>query len=153
MTKKVHLLFILALFCFNIAQAQNASIGFFGGGNARNISYGSEKFKHLNLGPDFGAFAEIRLAENISIQPMLEYSAQGSKNGAFVSTSNYYDPSFQNDVKFGELNYLMIPVLAKVSFGFGERSPLRLYTSFGPYAAYLLSADQVLITRDGEKNG
>jgi len=149
--KKNIFLFVLS-FCFvNFCSAQNASIGLFGGGNARNISYGSEKFKHLNLGADFGTFAEIRLSENISLQPMLEYSAQGSKHGAFDSFSNYENSDFKNDVKFGELNYLMLPVLAKVSFGFGEKSPIRLYTSFGPYAAYLLSADQILITPEGQK--
>jgi hypothetical protein len=149
--KKINLLLLLILFCFNLCKAQNASIGFFGGGNARNISYGSEKFKHLDLGPDFGAFAEFRLSENISLQPMVEYSAQGSKHRAFESFNDYNDPTLANDVKFGELNYLMIPVLAKVSFGFGEKSPIRLYTSFGPYAAYLLSANQILITPEGQK--
>lgn len=149
--KKSYYLFILTLFYFNYSSAQNASFGFFGGANARNVSYGSYKFKHLNLGPDFGGFAEFRLAENFSLQPMLEYSAQGSKQGAFISMSNYNNDQLNNDVKFGELNYLMIPVLAKVSFGLGEKSPIRLYTSFGPYAAYLLSADQILITPEGQK--
>ena len=151
MRKKINLLFILTFYFITISKAQNASIGVFGGGNARNISYGSEKFKHLNLGPDFGTFAEIRLSENISLQPMVEYSAQGSKHGALVTSADYNDNSLRNDVKFGELNYLMIPVLAKISFGFGQRSPVRLYTSFGPYAAYLLSADQILINPEGQK--
>jgi len=45
----------------------------------------------------------------------------------------------------------MIPVLVKLSFGLSEKSPIRLYTSFGPYAGYLLSTDQVLITSQGQK--
>lgn len=151
MKNKIYYLFILTLFYFNPCKAQNASIGLFGGANARNISYGSNKFEHLNLGADFGAFAEIMFSENFSLQPMVEYSAQGSKQGAFVSFSNYDNNQLHNGVKFGELNYFMIPVLAKFGFGFGEKSPLRLYTSFGPYAAYLLSADQVLVTSQGQK--
>jgi len=58
---------------------------FLGRGTPVISSYGSEKFKHLNFGADFGAFAKIRLSENISLQPMVEYSAQGSKHGAFIS--------------------------------------------------------------------
>jgi len=148
---KTLFLFILTLFIYRISKAQNASVGLFGGGNARNISYGSDEFKHLNLGADFGGFAEFRLAENFSLQPMIEYSAQGSKDGAFVSSNNYNSSQLNNDVKFGELNYLMIPILAKISFGFGSKSPVRFYTSFGPYAGYLLSADQILLDHDGQK--
>lgn len=148
---KKSLLLVSILFLYSYSNAQNASVGLFGGGNARNISYGSDEFKHLNLGGDFGAFAEFRLAENFSLQPMIEYSAQGSKDGSFISSSNYNNEQLNSEVKFGELNYLMIPVLAKISFGFGPKSPVRLYSSFGPYAGYLLSADQILLDHNGQK--
>jgi hypothetical protein len=41
-----------------------------------------------------------------------------------------------------ELDYLMVPVLAKINFG-AEDSPLHFFVAPGPFAALLVSAQQV----------
>jgi hypothetical protein len=153
MKNKYFLLTALAVICYLPGlKAQNVSYGLLVGPSTRNVSYGSgDIFKHPDFGADAGILAEIRFSELFSFQPMLEYSAQGSKHNAFVSPDNYDPMQYPNDVKFAELNYLMVPMLAKVGWHLGDQSHMRFFINAGPYAAFLLSANQVLITQNEQK--
>jgi len=156
MKNRYLLLTALVIICnAGILKAQSlTSWGLFAGPGTRNLSYGSKNiFAHPDLGLDAGILAELRFSEHFSFQPMLEYSAQGSKHGMFVSSLNYTDPQYANDVKFGELNYLMIPLLAKVGWQLGYESHMRFFVNVGPYAAFLMSANQVLISPDQQRIG
>lgn len=118
---------LIVFFGLTGAIAQDVSYGLFAGPNLRNLSYGTGNiFNHPDFGPDIGALIELRYSEHFAIQPALEYSAQGSKDGSFISTSNYNGEQYNNDVKFGELNYFMLAVLTKFSWDLNERSPFRI---------------------------
>lgn len=146
--KKYFLLTAFALICYLPgSMAQVLSFGVFGGPSSRTVSYGTGNvFKHPDLSADAGILAELRFSEIFSLQPMVEFSGQGSKHGPFVSSLNYDPAQYNYDVKFAELNYLMVPVLAKFGWHLGDESHMRFFVNVGPYAAYLLSANQVLIT-------
>ena len=139
---------------------KNIGFGIKGGVSITNLSAGSSGGNPLStgyssfLGPDGALFAEIKFSNLLSLQPMLEYSAEGGKkNGlqAFPTPTQvvvffpagtappYLYANFKNRVK---LDYLMLPVLLKFSWNF-EGSPFRIYADGGPFAGYLLSAKQV----------
>lgn len=153
MKNKYLLLTLLALlFRLPCSKAQFVSYGVFAGPGTRNLSYGSGNvFKSPDFGADAGLLAELRFSEHFSLQPMIEYSGQGSKHGAFVSPLDYEQSQYPRDVKFGELDYLMVPVLAKVGWHLGDQSHMRFFVNAGPYAAFLLKADQVLINSDQKR--
>lgn len=153
MNNKSHFISVLLMFLsLPLLKAQNISFGVQAGPSTRNISYGSYNiFRNPNVGANLGVISELRFSELFSIEPMLTFSAQGSKDGAFVSPINYNTTQYPNDVKFGELNYLMIPVLAKLGWNLDDRARIRFFVNAGPYAAILLSANQVLVTPDQQK--
>lgn len=150
-------LYLLAGFYLH---AQDIAIGARGGISIPNLSASGSEQNPLNtgyssrLGPEFGVFAEFKMSDLFSIEPMVEYSSQGGKkNGlqAFPVPSDlaamfpsgqaptYLYANFKSEAK---INYLMIPVLAKFGYDFGE-SPFRIYIDAGPFVAFLLSAKQV----------
>ncbi len=75
---------ILALLFFN-ANAQDVSLGVQGGISIPNLTAGGAGSTPLSTGyssrsgPDFGIYADFKISGLFSIQPMLEYSAQGGK--------------------------------------------------------------------------
>jgi len=141
-------------------RAQDIAIGARGGISVPNLSASGNEQNPLNtgyssrLGPEFGVFAEFKISDLFSIEPMVEYSSQGGKkNGlqAFPVPSDlsamfpsgqaptYLYANFKSEAR---LNYLMIPVLAKFGYDFNE-SPFRIYIDAGPFVGFLLSAKQV----------
>jgi hypothetical protein len=151
------LVFILS----NISSsAQDIAIGIRGGVSIPNLTAAGSEQNPLNtgyssrLGPEFGLFAEFRISELFSLQPMIEYSSQGGKKDglqAFPVPADmaalfppgqappYLYANFNSEAK---LNYLMIPVLAKFGYSFHE-SAFRIYADAGPFVGFLLSAKQV----------
>ncbi len=114
-------------------------------GNPINSGYSS------STGPAAAVFAEFYLSERFSIQPELQYCAEGGKkNGeqAFTVPPEYavfFPPGelpqylyadYNSSARF---NYLILPVLAKYHF-FGS-SPWDLYVAGGPFVSMLLSAE------------
>jgi Outer membrane protein beta-barrel domain len=154
-------LFILVFILSNISSsAQDIAIGIRGGVSIPNLTTGSGEQNPLNtgyssrLGPEFGLFAEFKISELFSLQPMIEYSSQGGKKDglqAFPVPADmaalfppglappYLYANFSSEAK---LNYLMIPVLAKFGYSFPE-SAFRIYADAGPFVGFLLSAKQV----------
>src|ERR1700761_4293882 len=85
MKKLIYLsVFGLLFFCFR-AGAQNVAIGIRGGISIPNLSAGGSEENPLNSGyssrqgPDFGIFADLKVSNLFSIEPMVQYSSQGGK--------------------------------------------------------------------------
>lgn len=153
------LLFILLLSNFN-TSAQNFSLGIRGGISVPNLTAGGSNNNPLNtgyssrLGPDAGIFADFKVSNLFSIEPMIEYSSQGGKKDGFQALTTpaalsamyptgqapeYLYANYKSEAK---MNYLMIPVLAKFGWDFGK-SPWRIYVDAGPFLGILLNAHQV----------
>jgi len=156
----LHLLFLILLFQYTHASAQNFALGVRGGISVPNLTAGSSNQNPIStgyssrLGPDFAIFGEFKFSKLFSLQPMVEYSSQGGKkNGmqAFTTPAELKDmfPEggatpylYANYRSEAKLNYLLIPVLA--NFGWSlKASPLRIYAAAGPFAGLLLNANQV----------
>jgi len=157
MTGSVLVVFTLFLFS---AHAQQTAIGVHGGISIPNLTSSGSEQNPLNtgyssrLGPEFSVFAEFKISDLFSIEPMIQYSSQGGKkNGqqAFPIPSGLANmfPSGQvppylyaNFSSEAILDYLMIPVLAKFGHSF-KQSPWRIYAQVGPFVGFLVSAKQV----------
>jgi hypothetical protein len=154
------ILLLLILFFSFRPQAQLIALGIRGGISIPNLSASSSDQNPINvgyssrLGPELGIFAEFKISDLFSIQPMVDYSSQGGqKNGlqAFATppelaggfppgeAPQYVYANFNSEAK---LNYLLIPVLAKFGYNF-KNSPFRIYIDAGPFVGFLLSAKQV----------
>ncbi len=135
------------------------SIGVKGGLSIPNLSSGGSNSNPLNsgyssrLGPDAAVYFEYHFSNFFSLQPEIEYSSQGGKKNGLQAYPTpeqvtplfppgqapaYLYANFKNETK---LNYIMIPVLAKIGFDLGEN--FRLYIDLGPYIGFLASAKQV----------
>src|SRR5579864_1259179 len=150
-------LYLLAGFYLH---AQEIAIGARGGISIPNLSASGSEQNPLNtgyssrLGPEFGVFAEFKISDLFSIEPMVEYSSQGGKKNGLQAfplpsgLSSMFPPGevptylYANFSSEAKLNYLMIPILAKFGHGF-KQSPWRIYADVGPFVGFLLSAKQV----------
>lgn len=127
-----------------------------GGGSASQVSNGYKSIE----GPYFGIFADFKVSKHFSIQPELNYSAQGGqKNGVqAIATSQlpaglipagtppadippYVYASYKSKAR---LNYLELPILAKYSISLGKA--WKFLIDAGPYVGFLMSAHD--ITKD-----
>ncbi len=151
---------LFLFFWFFNARAQNVALGIQGGISIPNLSSGGANATPLSTGyssrsgPDFGINAEFKISGLFSIQPQLEYSSQGGKKDglqAFPTPAQVAQefPSGQapqylyaNYNSTAKINYLMIPVLAKLAWDF-KGSPLRLYVDAGPFVSFLIYGKQV----------
>lgn len=101
-----------------------------------------------SLGPEFGLISELKITHRFSIRAELNYSSQGGKRYGLqgFDPSQFFSPlppgipqyvyvDVKNDFK---LNYLELPVLAKLNFPLGKR--WSFFTEAGPYLAYLIKA-------------
>ena len=133
--------------------------------NSDNIY--TEDFKSTE-GVDFGVLAEFQVSELFSVQGELLYTQRGGKrngfqpipvaplesalmqNGITLATLNQIimaqggqpitdsNPLYADFNNVSDLNYLEIPILAKLGWG----KDWRFYVELGPYVGFLLSADQ-----------
>lgn len=154
------ILLVVSNFAYQPVAAQKTAIGFRGGISIPNLSSTGSDQNPLNtgyssrLGPEFSVFAEFKLSELFSVEPMVEYSSQGGKKNGLQAfpvpemlaatfppgtAPAYLYANFNSEAK---INYLMIPILAKFGYTF-KQSPWRLYGDVGPFVGFLLSAKQV----------
>ena len=155
------LLAVSALMVSGAICAQNLSLGARGGISIPNLSAGGSESNPLNtgyqsrLGGDAAIFAEFHITPVFSIEPMVEFSSQGGKKEgmqAFPIPIEYASMFPQGSVKYlyadykseARLNYLLVPVLAKVGWNLHNAPHLKLYFDAGPFAGFLLSAHQVM---------
>lgn len=153
-------LMVVSILINHSVRAQKTALGFRGGISIPNLSSSGSDQNPLNtgyssrLGPEFSLFAEFKISELFSVEPMIEYSAQGGKKDGmqafpvppiFASmfppgmAPTYLYANFNSEAK---INYLMVPVLAKFGYTF-KQSPWRIYADAGPFIGFLLSAKQV----------
>lgn len=159
-------LILFAFAIYGVCNAQTVSIGARGGLSIPNLTSNSDDATPLSegyssrLGPGFAVFAEFKFSDLFSLQPAIEYSAQGGKKDKFqalevpaelapllqaglpegVPAPSLLYADFKSEAKF---NYLMVPVLAKFGWNLGSDSPFRLYVDAGPFIGFLLDAKQV----------
>ena len=140
--KKIYLFTVLVMAGFAV-QAQRADIGLKGGLNLATWSNNGSGAAYQNrLGFNGGLFAKIFATPQLSIQPEVVYSSQGTK---------YTVGSQEHDLK---LNYVNIPVMLQANVGGG------LYAEAGPQLGFLIgTADKVgdyetdyFTTNDFKKN-
>lgn len=118
-----------------------------GSDNPINTGYSSR------TGPAFAFHAEFHLSKQFSIQPELQYCAEGGKkngNQAFSvpdefkpmfppgQVPDYLYADYKSEAKF---NYLILPVLAK--YHFVLKNNWDIYISAGPFVSMLISAKNV----------
>ncbi len=159
---KNYLLAVLA--CLGLylpALGQGFSIGIRGGISVPDLGAPASAQNPLNsgyksrLGPDFGALVGYQVSKLFSLEGLVEYSSQGGKKDGMQAfptpaqiAQQYPEGTapkyvYANYNSEAELNYLMIPILAKFGFNPGGTSPIRIYGDAGPFLGILLSAKQV----------
>ncbi|MFZ4797759.1 MAG: porin family protein [Bacteroidia bacterium] len=115
--KKFILLSILVS-TFGFVNAQKSQFGIKGG---LNISNQSNSIKTLDypqtsspiIAFNIGGFVEIKISDNISVQPELLYSAQGGKSNSVVFLSTEDPGEFFDVESESSLSYINIPVMFK----------------------------------------
>jgi len=100
------------------------------------------------FGANFGAVASAKIKGKFSIQVELNYSSQGGKkDGAQAVPVSYFTNTpppgtpallYATLNNVTRLNYLELPVLAKLSFSLS--SNLKFFVDAGPYVAMLMNA-------------
>lgn len=116
--------------------------------NPLSNGYGSR------LGPDGGIFVEASCSDTLSVEAMVEWSAQGGRKdglqalvtpdalAAFFPSGQapaYLYADYKSEAK---LNYVLVPLLAKIGRRIGN-SPWRVHVDAGPFVGFLTSATQV----------
>ena len=143
---RTFILFVMA-FSITYVYAQSVNFGVRAGINLANVEvegFGVSSSADLRVGVVLGAFADIGISENFSVQPELQFIQKGFKNN-------------DNDDKL-LLNYLEVPVLAKYSFGAGAT---RGFVQAGPSFGFALSSnaesggvkEDIDFDQDGVKRG
>ncbi|WEK21574.1 MAG: porin family protein [Candidatus Pedobacter colombiensis] len=165
--KKLILCFTYAVFLCSslVIKAQNFALGVRGGISIPNLTAGGNQ-NPLNTGyssrqgADVAIFAEFKISDHFSVQPMIEYSSQGGKKNGFQALTvpdqvaamfppgqvpTYLYANYNSEAK---LDYLLVPILAKFGWNFHKESPFRIYADVGPFFGYLISAKQVTSGND-----
>ncbi|MGL4368281.1 MAG: outer membrane beta-barrel protein, partial [Spirochaetota bacterium] len=137
--------------------AQNITLGAKGGLSIPNLTaWGdsnpiSDGYKS-RLGADGGVYALHDFSELFAVSLGVEYCAQGGvKEGfqafpvpdqykAFLPDQEYLWADFKSEAKF---DYLLIPLLARVSWAPRSQPRFKVYVSAGPFAGFLLKARQI----------
>ncbi|MET0634671.1 MAG: porin family protein [Chitinophagaceae bacterium] len=141
-----------------IHAQMDIDLGIKGGISIPNLTSGKED-NPINTGyksrtgPAFAIYAEFHLTKKFSIQPELQYCAEGGKkngNQAFAlpaeispmfppgQAPRYLFADYRSTAKF---NYLLLPILAKYHLPFNESWDF--YVGVGPFASVLLNAKNI----------
>ncbi|HTE02303.1 MAG TPA: porin family protein [Mucilaginibacter sp.] len=122
---------------YSVAFAQTKNTAEFGvniGYNGAGVTYsGSSETSDYNSGFNLGISGEYYFSDRWSIKGKLSYDQKGWGNGFLA-----FDDGTEIDGINVHLNYLTIPVMANWHFG-REKN---WYLNFGPYAGFLLSANE-----------
>lgn len=142
MNKRFPLLFLVLLLVFAVeakAQSQPA-VGLRAGGSLAQLRGEDDVFggdaTELKLGLTVGAFAEVPINRQFSVQPELLYTQKGGTMDEFVS-----EDGVEGEVESNfNLHYLELPVLAKYNVPMrSQRFAPSIYA--GPYVSYSIGRD------------
>lgn len=130
---------IASLALYMSVYAQDVHYGVTAGLNISNVSYKTDvwdKPKSM-LGPQIGFFAEIPVADRLSIKPQLQYNALGYKfpPGDVINGVNV------------KLNYITLPVTAQYEIVSNLKAEL------GLYAALLLNGKSKIVPEEEDDLG
>jgi hypothetical protein len=160
MKKNVFILFLIAFTeCITVANAQKITIGIKGGLNLSSLSEsGSESSLYPEysscIGEDYGLYGEYHFTNRLSVSVGIEHALRGGENDKMqivpwtltntqkqqLGTNNLY-ADYDNKLK---INYLMMPILGRLTLGFSKKSPFSLYVAAGPFVSILLNAHRVM---------
>lgn len=150
--KKLCMIVLAAIGVAATAEAQTVSFGPRVGVNfatLRAVDAENEYRKHFNealeytTGAQFGAVVNFEVSDILSVQPEILYSQRGYKaNPAFYENSSNGSASVNS-----RMNFLEVPVLAKLSFG-GES--IKGFVTAGPSASYFMNG-KMKYTFDGKE--
>jgi len=131
--KKISLILTICLLGIFTSNAQMLQFGVKGGVNFANFNNGEIEGVDFNqvTSYHFGLVTEIKLLENLSLQPELLYSTQGSEL-----------EGFGEQIK-NELGYISLPVMAKFYL-----TSNRLSIEAGPQFSFLVSERNELDSTD-----
>jgi hypothetical protein len=153
MRKFNSILLLAALLSFaGAAHAQSTWLGLKGGLSIPDLSGGNGNQLSSDytsrLAANFGLLSEYKIERHFSIQVELNYAGQGGKRdgmqpitnlpsnlASMVPPGSYLYANFNNKAV---LDYLELPVLAKLSWGRASG----FYINAGPYFGYLLKATE-----------
>ncbi len=120
-----------------MAAPSFAQLGIKAGGNLATMSQKDEDVSrddiknHAIIGPVLGITYEMNIADIISIQPELLYSQSGGSN-----TYTLLGATVKSKYK---INYLELPVLAKLKFGNANKEGVGFHIAAGPWIGYALN--------------
>ena len=134
--KNLFITAILALGFVSVSSAQDKGDMEFGvniGYNSSSVQASRSYFQpDSGQGFNVGIAADYYFSDRWSIKGKLIYDQKGWDNGSFEDENGNYYPTDYN------LNYLTIPIMANWHFG----SKRNWYLNFGPYAGFLVSAEE-----------
>lgn len=145
--------FITALCCITFSvNAQKIQIGLNGGISIPELkSSGDNEVSRgytSRLAAIFGGFADFAITKKISLIAFINYAGQGGKRTGMqpvtdvsAELSQLLPPGtvlYANFNNEAVLNYLEIPLMAKIKWG----AKLKYHLNAGPYIGFLLSAKQ-----------
>lgn len=135
--KKVLFALLFSFGAFVFAQAQ---VSVKGGISLATIAEEGEGYSQSDVdnksivAPVLGLAYEMNIADIISIQPELLYTQLGGKNKYTILGSNI-ESAYR-------INYLELPILAKVKFGNMDRESAGFYIAAGPWLGYALNGKE-----------
>jgi hypothetical protein len=142
---------------------EGLSVGIKGGLSIPSLRAGESKNDwnknyESRVGPYFGASVEIPLSRHWSLQPEINYAAQGGKrNGIQPMTipAEYLDvfqAAFKTDKDYlfatlrtvSRINYVQIPLLLRGHFALTSNNKLQFFAQAGPFVGYMVAAKQLV---------
>ena len=134
--KKISILIIALLACIQLVKAQSYNKTHFSvnvGINGSQITDNNDRSTDGVAGLNAGIAVDQYFSRNWSLNVGLNYQQKGYGNGFVV-----FDDGTELDGVDYRLNYLTVPVLASLHFGYHRN----WYVNFGPYVGFLLSASE-----------
>jgi len=139
---------LIVIFGVLLATTASAQISFKAGVNIATIAEEGMDVTRNDidnksvLGAILGITAEIPVADVFYIQPELLFSQSGGSNSYTVGTA-YTKSTYK-------INYLELPVLAKLKFGNKDESGVGIHVAAGPWLGYALKGHSNTKTTVGE---
>lgn len=168
-------IYLTSLLCLSLVTGQLAYgqthalyLGIKGGISIPNLTSGSsaqtvwDEGYSSRVGPNLGLLAEFQFSPRFSLQPELDYIGEGGKRCGiqpFTVPDEYlaaYQQAFQTDKDYvfadynnvSRLNYLQIPVMARLNFPLNASQKLKFFVQAGPFISFLVGAKQIVTSDD-----
>ncbi len=131
-----------------LASTASAQLGFKGGINVASMAEEGKDVTRNDvdnksiIGGVFGLTYEFTILDVFSIQPEFLFSQSGGSN-------NYTIAGFYTKNKY-KINYLELPVLAKLKFGNKDENGVGVHVAAGPWLGYALKGHTSSKTTFGE---